>query len=84
MKATINVYEYKDLDTNAKDKVIYWLDLYPMEYEEEDEYGEITMKYKYFADLDENEIQEHCESNGYLFTREGYGIHHLIEENKNE
>ena len=39
MKATINVYQYKDLDINAKSKVIWWLDKYPTDYDCEDENG---------------------------------------------
>ena len=83
MKATINVYEYKDLKENAKLKVISWLDKYPIEYDCEDENGNTITKYQYFADAEDYEVQEHCEINGYLFTVRGDCIHHLIEEVKN-
>tara|TARA_Y100000401_G_scaffold12183_1_gene8329 strand:+ start:183 stop:449 length:267 start_codon:yes stop_codon:yes gene_type:complete len=84
MKATINVYEYKDLKEDAKFKVIWWLDKYPIEYDCEDENGNTITKYQYFADAEDYEVQEHCEVNGYLFTIEGDCIHHLIQEQKNE
>ena len=82
MKAEIDVYEYKDLDSVAKGKVIYWLDLYPTEYDDEDDFGDIVTKYQYFADAEDYEIQEHCEVNNYLFTIKGDCIHHLIGSNK--
>ena len=83
-KALINVYQYKELDPDAKCKVIWWLDEYPPEYESEDENGNTITEYQYFADAEDYEVQEHCEVNGYLFTIYGDCIHHLLEENKNE
>jgi hypothetical protein len=84
MKVEIDVYEYKDLNEDAKFKVKWWLDEYPTSYECEDKNGNIIIKYEYFSDAEDYEVQDHCEMNGYLFTIEGECMHHLIKEKDNE
>jgi hypothetical protein len=76
----IEAYEYKELDQDAKFNVKYWLDEDPVECEEEDEQGNITYKYCYFSEMEEEDLQDHCESNNYLFNKYGKPIHHLINK----
>ena len=73
----IEAYEYKELDQDAKFNVKYWLDRDPIECEEEDEQGNITYKYCYFSEMDDEDLQDHCESNNYLFNKYGNCVHHL-------
>ena len=78
----VNAYEYNELSTDAKTKVIHWLDELPLDYETEDENGNIKTEYEYFSDMEEEDIHEHCEANEYLFTKYGDRIHHLeLKEN---
>jgi len=73
----VNAYEFKELNQKAKNKVIYWLDELPLEYEEEDQQGNIITKYRYFSNMIEKDINEHCEMNEYLFNKYGEPIHNL-------
>ena len=70
---TIQAYEYSDLNNTAKNRVINWLDEFPIDYE--DENGNI--RFRYFCDLSDNDILDHCSCNGYLFNKFGDPIHHL-------
>lgn len=64
---TINIYSFSELSTEAKENVVYWLDFCPIKYETEN--GEF--EHQYFIDMQENEIKEHCDINGYEFTEYG-------------
>ena len=72
---SIMTFDYIELSEKAKSNVIYWLDEYPLEFENEDG----TMSYQYFYEADESDIQDHCQCNGYLFDVDGKPIHHLVE-----
>jgi hypothetical protein len=80
----VNAYEYKELDQDAKFKIKLWLDEIPFEYEtgDLDEQGKPIVKNDYASDWHDNDIQEHCEMNRYLFDQYGNPIHHL-DINKN-
>lgn len=71
----IKGYEFNELSNNAKTEVRHWLDLTfePCEYEKEDG----SMGYDYYSDMNNDDLQEHCEVNEYLFTEYGKPIHHL-------
>ena len=75
----INAYEFKELNKDAKHIALMWLDEDPIEYETEelDEQGKPILKNEYFSEWLEEEVQEHCEVNGYLFSKYGQFIHHL-------
>jgi hypothetical protein len=64
---TINIYSFDELSVEAKENVVYWLDFNPIEYETES--GE--MECQYFIDMEESEIKEHCDMNGYEFLECG-------------
>ena len=72
----IEGYNFKELNEKAKQRVIRWIDEYPMEYQNDN--GETI--YRYFADGSENDVIEHCEINGYIFNIFGEPIHHVIEK----
>lgn len=78
----IEGFQYCELDSKAKHKVLVWLDEVPIEYEEEivNDKGEVEYvpEYMYFSDLEEDDIQDHCYMNGYLFDKHGKPIHNLI------
>ena len=81
----VNAYEYSELDKEAKFKVKLWLDENPFDYEtgEIDENGKPIIKYDYVTEWSDNDVQELCEVNGYLFDKCGNYIHHLdINRNK--
>jgi hypothetical protein len=73
----VNAYEYSELNQDAKHEVVYWLDEHPLDYETEDEQGNTIREIEYFSDMDEEDIQEHCEINEYLFDKFGKCVHHL-------
>jgi hypothetical protein len=75
-KTKINAYKYEELNDNAKLEVMAWLDEEPMKCEEEDEDGNITYKYCYFFEMTDEELQNHCESNKYLFNENGKPLYH--------
>jgi hypothetical protein len=64
---TIKIYSFEELSEEAKENVVYWLDFNPLEYETEN--GEF--EYLYFIDMEEIEIQCHCDMNGYEFLEDG-------------
>ena len=69
----IRGYDYSELNQEGKTAVKYWLDEAPIEVE--NDAGEF--EFRYFADMEDEDIQEHCEANDYLFTVYGRRIHHL-------
>ena len=73
----VNAYEYSELNQEAKHEVVYWLDETPLDYETEDEHGNTIKEIEYFSDMEEQDIQEHCEINEYLFSSLGKPIHNL-------
>jgi hypothetical protein len=73
---TIEGYDYAELNQEAKTSVKHWLDESPIEVE--NDRGEFELDY--FSDMTDEDIQEHCEANGYLFARNGRPIHHLERE----
>ena len=73
----VNAYEYKELNQDAKHEVVHWLDEIPLDYETEDEHGNTIKEIEYFSDMKEQDIQEHCEINEYLFSKFGKCVHHL-------
>ena len=70
----IDAYQYHELNKTAKRFVLCWLEEYPIEYENEE--GRKVVEY-YSLATDEKLIEEHCNSNGYLFDRYGYPVHHI-------
>jgi len=73
----VNAYEYSELNTDAKKKVIQWLDEWPIENVNQDDEGNIEEKIEYFSDMEDINIIEHCEINEYLFDKFGKCVHHL-------
>lgn len=73
----INAYEYKELNEDSKYEVKLWLDEIPFDYEHKDEQGNIVTKLDYPSDWSDEDIQEHCLMNGYLFNKYGKCVHHL-------
>ena len=73
----VNAYEYSELNTDAKKKVIQWLDEWPIENVNQDDEGNIEEKIEYFSDMKDIDIIEHCEINEYLFDKFGKCVHHL-------
>jgi hypothetical protein len=73
----INAYEFKEL--NQEDR-------FPIDYDtgEVDEYGKPIIKYDYFSSWLEQEVQEHCEINNYLFSKNGQAIHYLEIKQKGQ
>ena len=69
----IRGYDYSELNQEGKTAVKHWLDEAPIEVE--NDAGEF--EFRYFADMEDEDIQEHCEANDYLFTESGRPIHHL-------
>ena len=82
----INAYEFKELNQEAKHRVLLWLDRFPLDYDtgEIDENGKPIIKYDYFSNWLEEEVQEHCEMNNYLFSKNGQSIHHLKTKQKGQ
>jgi len=72
----IRAYDYNELNETGKTAVRIWLDEVPIEVENDK--GEF--EFCYFSDMEDEDIQDHCESNGYLFTTLGRPIHHLERE----
>jgi hypothetical protein len=64
---TIKIYSYDELNEDAKLNVVNWLDSSPLEYKHWDD----KLEYVYFIDMEETEIQEHCNMNGYEFLEDG-------------
>jgi hypothetical protein len=73
----INAYDYQELNEDSKYNVKMWLDECPIKCEEEDDQGNITYKYCYFSKMDEEDLQDHCQSNKYLFDKYGKCVHQL-------
>jgi hypothetical protein len=72
----IRAYDYEELNQEGKTAVKHWLDEFPIEVENDK--GEF--EFRYFTDMTDEDLQDHCESNGYLFTVYGRPIHHLERE----
>jgi hypothetical protein len=72
----IRAYDYNELNEAGKTAVRIWLDEAPIEVENDK--GEF--EFRYFSDMTDIEIDEHCQANGYLFTESGRPIHHLERE----
>ena len=75
----VKAFEYNELDEQSKISARHWLDEDPFEYETEDEEGNIVKELEYFSDMTDTDIDEHCQTNDYLFTKHGKPIHHLEE-----
>jgi hypothetical protein len=75
----INAYEYNELNDKAKFQAKLWLDEIPLDYDtgEIDENGKPIIKNEYLGDWSDEEINEHCELNNYLFDKWGNCVHHL-------
>ena len=65
----IRAYEYTELNEKAKDNFIHEMWDMPFEYEDEDEKGNIIIKYDYFGEWDLEDQIDFCESNDYLFDK---------------
>ncbi len=63
---TINIYSFDELSVEAKANVVYWLNQNPVEYETDKGW-----EYQYYDELDDADIAEHCDINGYEFTEDG-------------
>ena len=72
----IRAYEYAELNQEGKTTVKHWLDEFPIEVE--NDAGEF--EFRYFSDMTDEDLQDHCEANDYLFTVYGRPIHHLERE----
>ena len=78
---TIKAYEFHELESDARSRVIYWLDQDPLEVariRDWDDEGE-EMEEEYFSDMTDLELLEHFEINGYLFDYRGRPVHHYLE-----
>ena len=64
---TIGIYTFDELSEDAKENVVYWLNQNPLEYETDE--GDI--QYQYYDELDDADVAEHCEMNGYEFLEDG-------------
>ena len=73
----IKAYQYNELNEDAKTGVKCWLNETPYDYEDEDENGRLIAKCDYLGDMEDKEIQEHCEDMGYLFSESGSRVDHL-------
>ena len=73
----IDAYNYQDLNDDSKVNVKIWLDELPFDYEDEDKNGNIVKKLDYPSDWSDEDINEHCQSNEYLFSKFGECIHQL-------
>ena len=82
----VNAYTFLELSEKAKQKVLLWLDEFPLEYEIEElnKQGKPILKNEYFSEWLEEEVQEHCEMNNYLFSKYGQCIHHLEIKQKGQ
>lgn len=72
---SIMAFNFNELNDKAKYTALYWLDDFPIDYEDED--GKVWIEYA--SDWDEPTINEFCRMNDYLFDKNGTPIHHLIE-----
>ena len=73
----IEAYDYQELNEDSKYEVKLWLDEIPFDYEDEDKEGNIITKLDYPSDWSDEDINEHCKMNGYLFNKYGKCVHHL-------
>ena len=65
----INAYNYQDLSDDSKINVKIWLD--------EMQITELAQYTDYPSDWPDEDINEHCISNKYLFDKYGKCIHNL-------
>lgn len=72
----VQAYQFSELKPNAQYNVIAWLDTNPLEYWHDDS-EEPTVEY--FSNMSTEDIQEHCEANGYLFDSFGRSIYYETE-----
>jgi hypothetical protein len=72
---SVMAFDYLELTQEAKSNVVNWLDEWPLEYDN----GDGTVSYQYFYELDDSDIDEHCQLNEYLFDKNGRPIHNLVE-----
>ena len=76
----INTYDYIELNKQGKLYVLSCLYEVPIDYANDfDEQGIKIKEDKYFSDFNfsENEINDHCKVNGYLFSIYGNPVHKL-------
>ena len=76
----VKAYQYSELSDNSQNKVKSWLDENPVEFADDED----NLYYECFSDWDSDTQNEHCESNGYLFAKDGEPIHYLIVESEVE
>jgi hypothetical protein len=62
----IGIYTFDELSEEAKQNVIDWLNQAPFQYETDEGW-----EYQYYDELDDEDIAEHCEMNGYEFLEDG-------------
>lgn len=62
----IGIYKYNELSEDAKENVVYWLNQYPIQYETDEGW-----ECQYYDELDDEDVAEHCEINGYEFLEDG-------------
>jgi hypothetical protein len=62
----IGIYTFDELSEEAKQNVIDWLNQAPVQYETDEGW-----EYQYYDELDDEDIAEHCEMNGYEFLEDG-------------
>ena len=72
----IEGFEFRELDevSYAKSRAREWLNNTPIEWVDDKH----DINYEYVGDWDERDIQEHCQSNEYLFDINGNPIHSLV------
>ena len=77
----IETYKLDELEEQALNKALAWLDEFPIETENNDG----TMYLEYLSDDWFNgykdDVLEHCEINDYLFAYDGTPVHRFIKEN---
>lgn len=76
INVTIKAYKYEELDYQSQFDVLTWLDIDPIDYQDEE--GNIYCQY--FTDMETQDVIDHCDANKYLFNKYGEPIHHLIVE----
>ena len=72
----VSGYDYSELDDHSKCRVKNWLDEDPFDYQDDE--GITFLDYP--SDWKDEDINEHCKINEYIFDQKGRVIHFIIEE----
>lgn len=73
---SIMTFDYLELSEKAKMNVDYWLDEFHVhDYENED--GTFSLDFP--SDWSDDDINDFCQCNGFIFDKNGKPVHNLIE-----